>query len=97
MEKIAFPDINFPVLLQKVQVSAEDLLISGAKPQPVIDFKAMSDMFQDAQWAIALLNNALLMSSTGEKLLDEMFGMLDASRLPEEFSNLFETLCVLLR
>ena len=56
----------------------------------------MSDMSQDARWAIALLNNALLMSATREKLLDEMFGMLDALKLPEEFSNLFETSRVLL-
>ena len=85
------------MLPQKVQVSAEDLLISRAKPQPIIDFKSMSDMSQDALWAIALLNNALLMSATREKLLDEMFGMLDALKLPEEFSNLFETSRVLLR
>ena len=85
LEKIAFSDVNFPLLPQKVQVSAEDLLISRAKPQPIIDFKSMSDMSQDARWAIALLNNALLMSATREKLLDEMFGMLDALKLPEEF------------
>ena len=97
LEKIAFSHVNFPLLPQKVQVSAEDLLISGAKPQPIIDFKSMSDMSQDARWAIAPLNNALLMSATREKLLDEMFGMLDALKLPEEFSNLFETSRVLLR
>ena len=97
LEKIAFSDVNFPLLPQKVQVSAEDLLISRAKPQPIIDFKSMSDMSQDARWAIALLNNALLMSATREKLLDEMFGMLDALKPPEDFSNLFETSRVLLR
>ena len=35
LEKIAFSDVNFPLLPQKVQVSAEDLLISRAKPQPI--------------------------------------------------------------
>ena len=96
-KKISFKDPIFPLTAQKVQHSAEDIVSTKAKFAPNIDFKAMTELSEDCRRSIALLNNALLMSSTREIIFADMMSYLDVDKLPERFSNLLDTSKVLLK
>ena len=96
-EKVAFEEHFFPLTAQKLQASAEGIVSSQSKFSPNIDFKSMTDFFNDIRTSVALTNNALLLTATRGLILKEMFSMLDFSSLPDRFTGLFETTEVLIR